>query len=249
MLKREGPAYILNQLTLQRRVLSTDLSHLIKVSDDIIRRDQQEVASANNLVKVHGGALSISPYKKFKKSTAANCVKEKYLIARKAASLVKNGMFVLTGGNTTIIEFVRCVPTDLHATFVSGSIPAIKEYMNYPNIDVIVLGDKLSKNSKLTAGAHAISQIKQINADICFLGINALDLHNGITDNDWDVVQIKKAIVQSSKKVVCLSTAEKLNRVLPIQVCDTNRIDVLITDLLPTDSIVKPYLEAGIQVL
>jgi DeoR/GlpR family transcriptional regulator of sugar metabolism len=174
---------------------------------------------------------------------------QKKIIAQKAASLITDGMFVLTGGGTTIIELARALPSSLHATFISGSIPAIYKYMNHPNIDVIVIGDKISKNSKITVGLEAVSRIRQIKADICFMGINALNLENGVSDNDWDVVQIKKAMVESSQRLVCLTIAEKINSQQPIQVCQLSKIDTLITERAPDDPLLKPYVQAGIKVL
>ena len=85
--------------------------------------------------------------------------------------------------------------------------------------------------------------------DICFLGTNAIDVEHGITDNDWEVVQLKKAMIDSSKKVVCLSIAEKINTVQPIRVCGIDDIDVLITELSPGNPVLKPFVDAGIKVL
>jgi DeoR/GlpR family transcriptional regulator of sugar metabolism len=121
--------------------------------------------------------------------------------------------------------------------------------MHHPNIDVILIGDKISKSSKITVGLDAIAKIRQMRADICFLGTNAIDIHHGITENDWDVVQLKKAMIESSQKVVCLTIAEKMNSFQPIQVCELNKIDILITELEPTDPLLKPYSDAGIEVL
>jgi len=132
---------------------------------------------------------------------------------------------------------------------MSGSIPAILEYMQHPTIDVIMIGDRISKNSKITIGAEAIAKIKQINADLCFLGINAIDLKHGTTDNDWEVVQLKKAMIQSARKTVCLTISEKINTLQPIHICDVQNIDVLITELPPDDPRLKPYIDLGIQVL
>jgi DeoR/GlpR family transcriptional regulator of sugar metabolism len=249
MLKRERQAYILHQVNLHNKVLSADLSHHINVSDDTIRRDLQELAIAGKLIKVHGGALSPSFHDGIHTSKEVYSYTQKKIIAQKAASLVKDGMFVLTGGGTTIIELARALPNSLRATFISGSIPAIYEYMNHPNIDVIVIGDKISKNSKITVGLDAVSRIRQIKADICFMGVNALSLENGVSDNDWDVVQIKKGMVESSQKVVCLTIAEKLNSQQPLQVCESSKIDTLITELLPDDRLLDRYKEAGIKVL
>jgi len=249
MLKRERQAYILHQVNLHNKVLSTDLSQHINVSDDTIRRDLQELAEAGKLIKVHGGALSPSFHHGNQMAIDVYSYTQKRIIAQKAASLVKDGMFVLTGGGTTIIELAKALPSDLHATFISGSIPAIYEYMNHPNIDVIVIGDKISKNSKITVGLEAISRIRQLRADLCFLGINAINLDNGVSDNDWDVVQIKKAMIESSQKLVCLTIAEKINSQQPIQVCDSKKIDTLITELPSDDPVLEPYIKAGIKVL
>jgi DeoR/GlpR family transcriptional regulator of sugar metabolism len=158
-------------------------------------------------------------------------------------------MFILTSGGTTILEVARQLPPQLKATFISGSIPAILEYMHHPNIDVILIGDRISKNSKITVGTEAIAKIKQMKVDLCFLGTNAIDLQHGITDNDWEVVQLKKAMIESSQKTVCLTIAEKINTFQPIQIGGLDKIDILITELAPDDPIMRPYVEAGIQVL
>src|SRR5690606_11334010 len=136
-------------------------------------------------------------------------------IAEKAISLIRDDMFILTGGGTTIVEMARILPPTLKATFISGSIAAILEYMDHPHIDVILIGDKVSKSAKITVGSEAIAKIKQVKADICFLGVNAIDLKHGITDNDWEVVQLKQAMIESAQTVVCLSIAEKINSFQP----------------------------------
>ncbi|HSN62018.1 MAG TPA: DeoR/GlpR family DNA-binding transcription regulator [Ferruginibacter sp.] len=249
MLKRERQAYILHQVNLHNKVLSNTLSSEMEVSEDTIRRDLHELSETGKLIKVHGGALSPSFNKIAFPLNNVYAQTNKRIIAQKAISLISDGMFVLTSGGTTIIELARALPPALSATFISGSIPAIVEYMNHPSIDVIVLGDKVSKISKITVGADALSRIKNLKADICFLGINAIDLEHGITDNDWDVVQLKQQMIASSQKVVCLSISEKINSMQPIHVCAVNKIDILITELPATDPLLLPYVAAGITVL
>jgi DeoR/GlpR family transcriptional regulator of sugar metabolism len=249
MLKKERQAYILHQVNLHNKVLSSSLSADINVSEDTIRRDLQELAEEGKIIKVHGGALSHSFSQVHFPSNGVYSQNQKKKIAQKAISLINNGMFVLTSGGTTILEMARTLPPQLKATFISGSIPAILEYMHHPNIDVILVGDRISKNSKITVGTEAIAKIRQMRADICFLGTNAIDLQHGITDNDWEVVQLKKAMIESSQKIVCLAIAEKVNTFQPIQIASLEKIDILITELPPDDPILKPYIDAGIQVL
>lgn len=249
MLKKERQAYILHQVNLHNKVLSSTLCQDINVSEDTIRRDLQELSEEGKLIKVHGGALSHSFNEVHFSTNGVYSQSQKKNIALKAISLIHNGMFILTSGGTTIIEMARSLPASLKATFISGSIPVILEYMHHPNIEVILIGDRISKNSKITVGAEAIAKIKQVKADLCFLGINSIDPEHGVTDNDWEVVQLKKAMIESSQRVICMTIAEKVNTYQPIQVCGINKIDTLITELPPDDPSLAPYVKAGITVL
>ena len=249
MLKRERQAYIVQQVNLHNKVLSNALSSEIDVSEDTIRRDLQELSVKGKLIKVHGGALSHSFHDITYPSKKVYAQDSKKIIAEKAVKLIKDGMFILTGGGTTIIELARSLPITLSATFISGSIPAVVEYMHHPNLEVIVIGDKLSKNSKITLGADALARINTLKPDLCFLGINAIHPQHGITDNDWDVVQLKQAMIESSQKVVCLTISEKINSIQPIHICDLDKIDVLITELPNNHPVLQPYIAAGITVI
>jgi DeoR/GlpR family transcriptional regulator of sugar metabolism len=249
MLKMERQAFIVHQVNLHNKVLLADLSEQIQVSNDTIRRDLQELSEAGKIIKVHGGALSPSFHNGHRASKEVYAYTQKKIIARKAVTLIKNGMFVLTGGGTTVIEMARALPQDLQATFISGSIPALFEYANHPNIEVIAIGDKVSKTSKITVGSEAIFKIRELKVDLCFMGINAINLSTGVSDNDWDIVQVKKAMIDSAQRLVCLTISEKINSRQPIQICDIKKIDTLITELPPDDPVLEPYLRAGITVI
>lgn len=249
MLKKERQAYILRQVNLHNKVLSSTLSTEINVSEDTIRRDLHELAEDGRIIKVHGGALSHSFHDVYNPSGHIYLHDHKKVIAEKAAALIEDGMYVLTSGGSTILELARVLPPQLRATFVSGSLPAIVEYLHHPNIEVIVIGDKISRNGRITVGGDAIAKIGHIRADLCFLGVDAMHVQHGVTDSDWDVVQLKKAMIESSQKVVCLSIAEKTNAVKPVHVCPVNNIHTLITELSPADPLLQPYVNAGIEVL
>ena len=248
MLKKERQAHILHRVNVHNRVLSGDLCTEMSVSEDTIRRDLNELSDQGKIIKVHGGALSKSFHSSLQ-PTDVYSQDKKIDIARKAASLIHDGMFVLTTGGTTIIELARLLPESLKATFITGSLPAAMEYIQHPNLDVIFIGDKISRNSQITVGGEAIWKIRQIKADICFLGINAIDINQGITDSDWEVVQVKKAMIESSDKVVALTISEKINTVQKIAISSLKKVDMLITELPSNDPLLTPYRSAGLKVL
>ena len=248
MLKKERQEFILREINLHNRVLTSDLCEVINVSEDTIRRDLSELAETGDIIKVHGGALSKSFHVSFQ-TNGVYSHDNKKMIAQKAVTLIRDGMFILTTGGTTILELAKALPQHLRATFFTGSLPAAMEYIQHPNIEVIFIGDRISKNSKITVGGDAITKIKQINADICFLGINAIDTEHGVTDNDWDVVQVKKAMIQSSKKVVALTIAEKINTQQKLKIGDLDLLDIMITELDPGETIFDAYKDKGVEIL
>jgi len=248
MLKKERQAHILQQINIHNKVLSSDLCVQLNVSEDTIRRDLQELDDEGKLSKVHGGALS----KSFHFTLQSNIIysqSEKRIIAEKAVNLIKDGMFVLLSGGTTIIELVKLLPHNLNATFITVSLPTALELLNHPTSEVIFLGNKLLKSAQIAVGAEVVQRLGEIKADICFLGTNSIDIEKGITDLEWEVIEVKKAMINSAKTTVSLAISEKLNTVQRLQVCPIATVDTLITELSPTDPLLDKYRANGIQLL
>jgi DeoR/GlpR family transcriptional regulator of sugar metabolism len=247
MLKKERQEFILHQLNLHNKILCADLSNKMGVSDDTIRRDLQELAQEDKLIKVHGGALSKSFHTAFDRKMVYN-LEDKHIIAQKTAALVQSGMYILTSGGTSILEFAKSLDPNLNATFFTCSLNAAIEFAHHPSIEVVMIGDKVSKDSMLTTGASAVQTIESIQADLCILGINSLDTQFGLSENDWEVVQIKKAMIKASKKTICIGISEKLNSQQKIKVANLDEIDILITELDPEDSILLPFKHKGLTI-
>jgi len=248
MLKKERQAYILQQINVHNKVLSSDLCVRLDVSEDTVRRDLQELDEEGKIMKVHGGALSKSFHFTLEKNIVYSAP-AKRLIAEKAVSLITDGMFVLLSGGTTLIELVKSLPEKLNATFITVSLPTALELLNHPNSEVIFLGNKLLKSAQMAVGAEVVQRLAEIKADLCFLGTNSIDADKGITDLEWEVIEVKKAMIRSSLKTISLAISEKLNTVQRLQVCPIEAVDTLITELDPNAAIFERYTKRGILVL
>ena len=110
MLKKERQALIMREVNIRNKVLHADLSKKLAVSEDTIRRDLQELADEDKLVKVRGGALSKSFQTNSYRGGEIYKYQEKTAIARKAVPLLSNGMLVLVSGGTTTIDGQDVVP-------------------------------------------------------------------------------------------------------------------------------------------
>jgi DeoR/GlpR family transcriptional regulator of sugar metabolism len=242
MLKEERQSFIIKQINLHNKVLSSDLSLKLNVSEDTVRRDLNELAESGQILKVHGGALSKSFHYPFQQ-TEAYAKESKKEIARKVLQLIQDEMVVLVGGGTTMIEVARMIPDSLKCTFFTVSPLVALELAERPKTNVMMLGGQLSKNSHINIGAQVINQLSEIRVDLCILGANGISLEHGVTDSDWEVVQVKKAMIRSAKKTAIMSIAEKLNSNQNMKVCDLNSIHYLITDIRPQDTALKDYSE------
>ncbi|MNE36157.1 HTH-type transcriptional repressor GlcR [compost metagenome] len=158
-------------------------------------------------------------------------------------------MVVLTGGGTSIIELVKQLPESLNATFFTISPFVAIELAKYPKVEVILIGGIFSKNSQVTYGGHVINQLSEINADLCLLGTSAIHPQDGLTDTDWEINQLKKAMLNSCKKTGVLCISEKLGISLRLKVAALENIDYLITELDPQSPELSAYKVNTLKIL
>lgn len=234
MLQEERHQFILQQLAEHKKIHSEEVSRQLKVSGDTTRRDLIQLEKAGKLLRVHGGAIATDFHNPFQPEQVY-AKKEKIIIARKALSLVKDGMTLLAGGGTVMLEFARLLPENLKGTLFTVSPLVALEAAQRSTIDVILVAGQLSRNAYICTGATVVKQLADIRADLCLMGTHGFSVVEGVTDYDWDVVQIKKAMLQSAERTALLAIAERKDVVHKLRVCPLRDIDYLITEQPPTD--------------
>ena len=251
MEKQQRHNIILNEVHIHNRVLLTDLAGILKVSIDTARRDVKELDDSQKLKKVHGGAVSNGFNIYSGRSREIYELGNKAIIAQKGISLLNKGDVVLISGGSTNIELAKLLPQNLDLTFFTPSLPMAIELINNAseNDDVIFIGGKLSRRSQLAHGGSSINILSEIKADICFLGTGYLDINDGVTAIDWDIAQMKKAMIKASKKLVSLTISEKLNTHNRYKICDIDTINTLVTELDPNSLTLNRYREKNIKLL
>lgn len=251
MKKTERHQIILNEVHLHNRVLLSDLTRILKVSMDTVRRDLKELDKVKHLKKVHGGAVSNGFNIHSDHSREIYEYENKSTIAKKGVSLLNHGDVVLISGGSTNLEFAKLLPRKMNLTFFTPSLPMAVELLNNKseNDEVHFIGGKLSQGSQLATGGSSINLLSEITADICFLGTGYMDIKKGVTELDWEIAQLKKAMVKSSKKLISLTISKKLNTANRFKVCDVSLVDTLITELEPNSPTLEQYHKAGIQLL
>ncbi|MFP2994497.1 DeoR/GlpR family DNA-binding transcription regulator [Spongiivirga sp. MCCC 1A20706] len=249
MLKEERQQFILNEARIHNKVLLGDLADQLKVSVDTVRRDVKELDQQQKLKKVHGGAISngFNIYNYNEADIYSH--EEKAFIAKKAVSLIPENAIVLIGGGTTNLEIARYLPANLSATFFTPSLSVAMQLMTHEKIEVLFIGGRLLKHAQIAVGPSTISFMNEIKADICFMTTHSINVDNGMSDSDWDIVQVKKAMMKSSKKIVAPVISKKLGSSQRYRTCSLNEVDVLLTELDPFSSKLDPYRRQNIEII
>jgi DeoR/GlpR family transcriptional regulator of sugar metabolism len=225
-----------------------ELVEKLNVSEDTVRRDLNELSEDGEIIKIRGGAMSKAYHHNSNlNETYAHSHKE--VIGRKVLSLLREGMLILIGGGTTIREFVKLIPDDFSATFMTINPLTAVELLDKPNLEIILIGGQLSRYSQMSVGGEVHQRLSEMKADLCIIGTNAIDAQIGLTDSDWETVQVKKAMMKASEKVAVLAISEKLNSVMKMKVADLDEIDYLITELPANATVLAPYQNSNLHVL
>ena len=249
MLKEERLKQIMKEINLHNKVLSVDLSRLLNVSEDTVRRDLKELVDEGKVLKVHGGAVSKSLIAQFSSNEGIYKETEKKAIALKALKEIKDDMVLLFEGGTTMIELAKLIPSNLRLTIFTISPHVSVVLSTKKNIKVITIGGQLKKNQNIHTGTFAINTINDITADICFMGVNAFSADKGLTDIDWEIVQVNKAMIKSSNRTILLTISDKLNLNKKFTVCKSGEVHTLITELNPGNKIFQVFKAKGIAIL
>lgn len=230
MLAAERRDEILARLGRDGRVVVAELVAGLSVSEDTIRRDLQELGALGLLHRVHGGALPSPPEALPFQHRLEIGREEKRELAIAALPLVESARTLVLDGGTTALELASRLPSSWEGTVVTNALPVAAALAGHPRAEVVVVGGRLLKAELVTVGPVAVDAFRALRADVCVLGVCALDPEVGATTVDGEEAHVKRAMVGCSGKVVALVTRDKLHISYPWVVAGLHEIDDLVTD-------------------
>ena len=249
MLTAERRRSIMQTLQREGKVYASELSKAMHVSEDTIRRDLRELASAGMLQRVHGGALPRSPATASFTERQQQAPEAKAAIAQAAIRLIHQDQVIILDGGTTPLQVAQQLPPDLRATVITHSPPIALALAEHPEIEVIVIGGKLYKHELVNVGAATVEAFRNIRADLCILGIGSLHPEVGISTSNLEEAYVKRAMIASAAEVVALTSAEKLGTAAPYIIGPLSDLTHIVTERSVPDEVLAPYRALGITLL
>jgi DeoR/GlpR family transcriptional regulator of sugar metabolism len=224
----------------------SDLAESFGVSEMTVRRDLRLLAGDGKLERVRGGAVDSGMEEPFAQIEVERFdVKDR--IGAAAAAMVADGQTVMIDIGTSTLQMAR----HLHGrsvTVVTTNLAVLEELLPDPEIELILPGGIVRRNYRSLVGVVAEDSLRQLKADITFLGTSAVDVELGVWDTTMVEVPIKRLMIAAAECVVLLADAAKFSMAGVVRVCGAESLDRIVTDA-PVPSASRAALgTAGIEV-
>ena len=76
-------------------------------------------------------------------------------------------------------------PSDRH-------LSTVIQLMEHPSSEGDPARGQRCPECRYQRGRRSDQPLNEVRADLCILGTNSIDAEEGITDSDWEVIQVKK---------------------------------------------------------
>ncbi|SEM09283.1 DeoR/GlpR family DNA-binding transcription regulator [Nonomuraea pusilla] len=245
---------ILELLAQEGRLSVEEAAQALDVSTATIRRDFDQLAQQQMLMRTRGGAVAQSvSYDLPLRYKTARHADEKQRIAAAAAELVPAGAVVGLNGGTTTSELARALATlatlESGFTVVTNALNIASELTVRRHVKIVVTGGVARQQSYELIGPLASGVLEQVTLDIAFLGVDALDVELGASAHHEGEASVNHLMISRAQRVVVVADSSKVGKRAFARICPLSEIDTLVTDARLSDALAHRLTDAGVRVI
>jgi DeoR family transcriptional regulator of aga operon len=250
LLNEERRREILGALHRDGRVLVKDLAHRFRISQITIRKDLEFLDGQGVIQRTHGGALPVQagalldPSLRDKEKLHR---REKIRIAQAAIRLVEEGQSLLLDSGTTTTAIARALKDKKRLTVITNAINIAAELAG-TQVEVVLTGGMLRKNSFSLVGPLAERTLRQLSADILFLGVDGFDTAAGLFTPNLLESEVNRAMVEIARRTIAVCDSSKFGRRSLCNIMPVTAVHEVITDKQIPKKDLSALRDAGVRV-
>ncbi len=233
------------------------LAEQFSVSIDTIRRDLDQLDSDGQIVRTHGGALSLAAVSRTidrgldvrLRLRAA----EKEQIGELAATLVEDGSVVMINAGTTALALARALRNHRDLTIATNNLQVPAEIVPTAFRDLYVFGGSVRSITQATTGPVSFNlgpggaEI-DLRCDLALIAVGAVSEEGYSTSNLGDAAMMAE-MMSRAERVVVMADSGKFDQRLFAQVAPLGGADFLVTDAPPSAPLQAALDAAGVRVI
>ena len=251
MLAIERRNAILAKLSIEGKVVVSDLAAEYSVTEETIRRDLDKLDREGLARKTYGGAVKNEsfnidlPFQVRKQSNVEN----KQKIAAVIGSMIKDGDYIMLDSSTTALYVIKNILDRKKITLITNSVEILIELCNKPDWTIISTGGTLKEGGLSLVGYQAERMVEGYHVDLAICSCKGLDTEAGVTDSNERDSQMKKAFFASAKKKVLVVDSSKFNKTSFVKVCDIKDVDIIATNEEPGENWKNIIEQQGVELV
>ena len=210
------------------------LANLTYTSASSIRRDLKQLQMQSLIRRTHGGASLPGeinhPIPLTSRMTRNIAAKKK--IAKKAASLLKDGISVMLDGSSTVGFLVPYMAGYKNVTVFTNNMQTAISAIGY-GLQTVCIGGTSVNHSAVLSGPTAYATVESICPDILFFSSQNIDLDGMISDPIEEENHIRQRMLKNAKLTVFLCDSEKCGERSLYTLTNLSEIDIAVFDEIP----------------
>ena len=251
MLAIERRNAILAKLSIEGKVVVSDLAAEFSVTEETIRRDLDKLDREGLARKTYGGAVKNESFNidlPFHVRKQSN-VESKQKIAAAIGSMIKDGDYIMLDSSTTALYVIKNILDRKKITLITNSVEILFELCNKPEWTIISTGGTLKEGGLSLVGYQAERMVEGYHVDLAICSCKGIDASAGVTDSNERDSEMKKAFFASAKKKILVVDSSKFNKTSFIKICDIKDVDVIATNEEPGESWKNIIEQQGVELV
>ena len=200
---------ILHEVMIHGKAMVTELSELLGVTTETIRKDLVTLEEKNVISKRHGFVTLVTPMSEqdFEQGESLHLA-EKTAIAERAARLAPQDAAVFLDTDTTVLRLASLLALRADLTVITNSID-VCQVLARSGSRILVTGGLYRTKSNSCVGSWALRSMEGINVDVAFLGCDGFS-PEGPTIRSYQEIEFKRMVARRAKRTVLLADTSKL---------------------------------------
>lgn len=228
----------------------SELSRRFGVTTETIRRDLSDLQERSLLCRVHGGAVPAEQahHEPMVETRGSQNADEKRRIGLAAVDELPSTGSVIVDSGSTLQQLAEHFPSDSALHVVTNSLLIGLTLARAGLRELSVLGGGVRTNTFAMVDSTVVDAVRQIRVDTLFISCDGLSFERGLTTPYREESAVKRAMIESARRVVACLDASKLHNGQMFSYAALGEIDVLITDSRADDDAIEMLAASGVDV-
>lgn len=228
----------------------SEIAGALGVSGSTVRRDLDELDREGAVRRSHGGAVTVegTAFEHRFEDRRRHNPEEKKRIGERAVGLLEEGQSVVFDSSSTVLGAAEALGRrGLGVAAVTNDVGIASVLAEAPGASVVVPGGEIRDGSFTLLGSYTQTFLNGLHVDVAFMGIHAVT-GDVLSESSLDVVEAKRAMMRSARRVVLLADHSKFCPPSFFEVARLGDLDDVITSSDAPPEALETAGAAGVRV-